>query len=318
MENGTEVLDAETGVQKYQGSDMAAMELSIEAMKQRVVLVKRMYDSVMVNGVDYGKIPGCGDKPVLLKGGAEKLGMLFKLSPSFSVTRDNLESGHREYHITCNLVNTHGAIVASADASASTLESKHRYRGSAVVCPACGKETIIRGRKEYGGGWLCYAAKGGCGTKFRDGDGSIEGQATGRAENKDIADTYNTVLKMGEKRAFVAAILFATGASSYFTQDIEDAAKNDVAPKIEPAEPARPKQGETTIREPGDDDVLDAPELDKHARLVGIKQAITHGDDLEREEAWGVWVKVQLDYPPETNREIGKLYASMKKGGNVK
>jgi hypothetical protein len=34
-------------------------------------------------------------------------------------------------------------------------------------CPKCGKTgTIIKGREEYGGGFLCFAKKGGCGAKF--------------------------------------------------------------------------------------------------------------------------------------------------------
>lgn len=41
-------------------------------------------------------------------------------------------------------------------------------------------------------------------------------------ENPDIADTYNTVLKMAKKRAYVDGILSATAASDIFTQDIED------------------------------------------------------------------------------------------------
>lgn len=43
-----------------------------------------------------------------------------------------------------------------------------------------------------------------------------------RIENPDIADVYNTCLKMANKRALVAAVLNTTGASDLFTQDIED------------------------------------------------------------------------------------------------
>jgi hypothetical protein len=43
-----------------------------------------------------------------------------------------------------------------------------------------------------------------------------------KMENPDIADQYNTVLKMAKKRAHVDAILTATGASDIFTQDVED------------------------------------------------------------------------------------------------
>jgi hypothetical protein len=34
-----------------------------------------------------------------------------------------------------------------------------------TLCPVCGKDAIIQGKPEYGGGWLCYKAKGGCGWK---------------------------------------------------------------------------------------------------------------------------------------------------------
>ena len=43
-----------------------------------------------------------------------------------------------------------------------------------------------------------------------------------QVENPDIADTYNTVLKMAKKRSHVDAILTATAASDIFTQDLED------------------------------------------------------------------------------------------------
>ena len=37
---------------------------------------------------------------------------------------------------------------------------------TSTLCPNCGKDAIIKGKEEYGGGWLCYKAKGGCGAKF--------------------------------------------------------------------------------------------------------------------------------------------------------
>ena len=43
-----------------------------------------------------------------------------------------------------------------------------------------------------------------------------------RAENPDIADIYNTCLKMSKKRSVIDAVLTATGASAIFTQDIEE------------------------------------------------------------------------------------------------
>jgi hypothetical protein len=37
-----------------------------------------------------------------------------------------------------------------------------------LVCPTCGKPSMIKGKAEYGGGWLCFKKKGGCGAKFTD------------------------------------------------------------------------------------------------------------------------------------------------------
>lgn len=102
------------------------------------------------------------------------------------------------------------------------MESKWRFRKAEQKCPSCGKETIIKGKKDYGGGWLCYGKKGGCGAKFKDGDPAIENQNMGRVEHDNPADYYNTCLKMAKKRALVDAILTATAASDIFTQDVED------------------------------------------------------------------------------------------------
>jgi len=43
-----------------------------------------------------------------------------------------------------------------------------------------------------------------------------------RAENEDIADCYNTVLKIAKKRAHIDATLTVTGAADLFTQDLID------------------------------------------------------------------------------------------------
>jgi predicted RNA-binding Zn-ribbon protein involved in translation (DUF1610 family) len=82
----------------------------------------------------------------------------------------------------------HGQVIAEGDGSCNSRETKYRYRTSERVCPACGQATIIKGRDDYGGGWLCYAKKGGCGAKYKDGDKTIEEQKTGRIPNPDIAD----------------------------------------------------------------------------------------------------------------------------------
>jgi hypothetical protein len=65
-----------------------------------------------------------------------------------------------------------------------------------------------------------------------------------RIPNPDFADSSNTVLKMAQKRALVAACLVVTNASAFFTQDVEDmpfAESIDVAVVREPEPKTEPE-----------------------------------------------------------------------------
>lgn len=81
-----------------------------------------------------------------------------------------------------------------------------------------------------------------------------EGARRAKIENEDIADTYNTVLKMAKKRAQIDATLTVTGAADMFTQDlIEDEDEPKRAPVAMPQEikqdaaPKAPDAGELVI-----------------------------------------------------------------------
>jgi hypothetical protein len=201
-------------------------EMSVKAVVDRKRKIQEVLEAVMKEGEHYGKIPGCGDKPTLFKAGAEVLAVTFGLAPRFVVTKTDLSNGHREYEVVCTLRHiASGLDVGEGLGAATTMESKHRWRGSGRKCPECGSATIIKGQAQYGGGWLCFAKKGGCGQKWKEGDQAIEAQEAGRIENPDPADLYNTVLKMAKKRAQVDATLTAVGASDILTQDLEDLAQ---------------------------------------------------------------------------------------------
>ena len=204
--------------------------LSAEEVISQVQLIQRIMAAVMKEGDHYGVIPGT-EKPTLLKPGAEKLCVTFRLAPVpvAEEVRD-LGNGHREVTVKLRLEHIPtGRMYGYGVGSCSTMESKYRYRKSERECPHCGKETIIKGRPEYGGGWLCYSKKGGCGEKFLEDDPVIKEQMTGRKENPDLADQYNVTLKMAFKRAYVAATLTATAASDLFHQDLEEMAENEDA-----------------------------------------------------------------------------------------
>jgi hypothetical protein len=49
----------------------------------------------------------------------------------------------------------------------TSTETNHPVATSGPVCTACGKP-LLKSKPEYGGGWYCYAKKGGCGKKFTD------------------------------------------------------------------------------------------------------------------------------------------------------
>jgi len=245
--------------------------MSVQDLIEREKAIQYLVDNVMVEGVDFGWIPGTRPKdaakpgeykakPTLFKAGAERACSFFGYAPKF-VPQEVVEQWTPEqygeplfyYRYECNLAKD-GHAVGSGIGSATTWESKYRYRKGERECPDCGKSgTIIKGKAEYGGGWLCFGKKGGCGAKFADGDERIESQVVEQIANPDVADVINTVQKMAQKRAYVAATLTATGLSGRFTQDLEDmpapAPKQVEQPKAESAPAKRTVRTQPT--EPG-------------------------------------------------------------------
>jgi hypothetical protein len=199
------------------------------AVRRRNFLVE-VAKNLMTAGIDYGVIPGTGSKPTLLKPGAERLCTLFGLSPELREVSsvedwDGTGEGHGEplfYYRYRVRLTKNGILLGEGDGSCSSRETKYRWRAGERKCPKCGKPAIIKGREEFGGGWLCFGKKGGCGAKFKAGDSAIEGQAAERTVNPDIADVVNTIQKMATKRALIAAVLIATNASEFYSQDLED------------------------------------------------------------------------------------------------
>lgn len=189
-----DAMTEETAVTVVQQSQ----QLSIRQVADRVNLVHEVLEKVLKKNTHYGTVPGCGSKMVLLKPGADVLAMTFRLVPRFEITRTDLENGHREYDVTCSMSGIEGNLLGQGVGSASTMEKKYRYR--------------------YEGGTWDPAQGKKVGAK--------------KIENEDIADCYNTVLKMAKKRAHIDATLTVTGAADIFTQDLID----EDEPKKKPVE----------------------------------------------------------------------------------
>lgn len=222
--------------------------VNADELVARLDVIREAQEKAMVKDVDFGVIPGT-DKPTLYKPGAEKLGVLFQLD----IQLENEKTWGPGDHLT---VMSHATVYHAPTGSrlgygegvCTTRERKYAKRRLERACPACGKAAVIKGKAEYGGGWLCWKKRDGCGAKYQDGDPDIENQEAGEVENPDLPDLWNTVVKMAEKRARVDAVLAVTGASALFTQDAEDMAPPD--PPAPSAEDQGVEPGEVAMASP--------------------------------------------------------------------
>lgn len=239
----------------YSSRAVVYVESLKEESEQRGILAQYVQCN-MVEGTDYGVIPGNKSR-TLLKPGAEKLVELFRCRAEYTQTRviEDWDKPlfHYEFLCTIHLLSTN-AIVAQGVGSANSREAKYRWRSEERKCPNCGKATIIKGKAEYGGGWLCFGKKGGCGAKFQEGDTSIESQAVGRVENPDVFDCVNTILKVAKKRALVDASISLARCSDLFTQDMDDDVRNEPAQQTRQQQQSQPQPQQQSAR-PSDEEL---------------------------------------------------------------
>ena len=177
-------------------------ELTAKEIKAQVNLIQSVMEAVMKDGVHYGKIPGCGEKPTLLKPGAEKIMATFRLAADPGV--EDLSQGNIvRYRVTVKLTDFKGNFVGAGIGECSSEEEKYHWKKA--ICDEEFNATPEDQRREK---W-CKGYQGGKNYQVK--------QIT---TNK--ADVANTVLKMAKKRALIDAVLTATAASDIFNQDLED------------------------------------------------------------------------------------------------
>lgn len=163
--------------------------------------VQQVMQAVMKPNVHYGAIPGAGDKPTLLKSGAEVLCMTFRIADRYEVT-DLSRDGSIRYRVNCvGEHQTSGATLGSGLGECSSDEEKYRWRKA--VCAEEFNATPETHRR------LKFGRKQG-------------GHYTVQQVRTESADLANTVLKMACKRAKIAMVLNVTAASDMFSQDLED------------------------------------------------------------------------------------------------
>jgi hypothetical protein len=245
------ILQQSSAVQAF----MPIMELQQVAHRHNAV--NAFIDSTFREGIDYGVIPGT-NKPTLLKPGAERICTLFGWTARFTIDEKIVTWDGPEpmayYQVTCSLYRG-DYLIAEGTGSASTRESKYRYRwvAEADVPDHLDKATLPQkdGTQTFKE-WEFALKKRETGGKYGKpesyweqfdkaiADGSVKvttedlkdrptrrfavtiGARVFRIPNPDIFDQFNTVLKMAFKRGHVAVALTAGNLSDRFTQDTED------------------------------------------------------------------------------------------------
>lgn len=267
-----------------------AMPLSAPQIQAQVNLIQEVMKAVMKDGEHYGKIPGCGDKPSLLKPGAEKLMFTFRLVADPEVEVFELYHptvhGHREYRVKVRISSMSGTYMGGGVGSCSTLESKYRYRGGEKTTTETQVPKEYWNLKKEGKAVEAQEIIGGKGFGVMKQDGAwVVCELGEKQEHDNPADFYNTCEKMAKKRALVDATLTVTAASDIFTQDIEELVDNgvmkptEVKPAPAPIKEPQKKSDAMQIKDP------DAKASDAQIKAICAmlsKAGVT--DDLERHQ----------------------------------
>ena len=189
---------------------MASTEpLSYADIRRNTQLVKKAVKEVMLKDADYGTIPGCGDKPALLKPGAEKLMLLFKLGCFLDVVNQS-EHDLVKYVIKTRIVHIPtGRELGIGVGSCSSDEEKYKWKKA--ICDEEFDATPEERRriKFYAGKFDYKTRKRGPATQVKQ-------------IRTNPSDLDNTILKMAAKRSKVDGVITVTGASDILLQGEDD------------------------------------------------------------------------------------------------
>lgn len=191
--------------------------MDVTAHQDAIQAIQLVMRDVMKPGIHFGKVPGCGDKPVLLKPGAEKIMATFGIRPEVHEEQIPEPNGHVRYRVKVRALSHDGTFLGEGIGECSTSENK--YAWESAVCEEQWEATPPSMRR----------------IKYRQSGGHVH-------QDKQIqanpADKANTVLKMAKKRALVDVVLTVTAASDLFHQDLEE----DAEEQGEAPAPIKPPQ----------------------------------------------------------------------------
>ena len=196
--------------------------LNIDSLKGRLQLIEEVKSQVMVEGEDYGIIPGT-PKPTLYKPGAEKLCITFMLDPEYEEVAVTETPDFVSYRIRCTLYHQGTGIrIGSGLGACNSREEKYRWthKTDPVDPPKMVPKSYWDARNSGDSKEMKRIL--GEGMRAAKIDGAWMVCHDTRVENDNPLSLQNTIYKMSCKRSLVAAVLNATGASHKYTQDMED------------------------------------------------------------------------------------------------
>jgi hypothetical protein len=166
--------------------------------------LRAMQLAILRKGVDYDTIPGMGDRPTLLKPGAEKLLQWFGFG--FTCERDETErdADGQRLGVTYRCTVTKG-LPGGGQVTVATCEGYAGYDEERFF------QTAEQARAKAEANERKWASKDNRPPRAWKWE-----NATGHRA------PWNTVIKMSQKRALVGAAIDATAAAGLFTQDLED------------------------------------------------------------------------------------------------
>lgn len=266
--------------------------LTAVEIKTQVNLIQEVMVAVMKDGHHYGKVPGCGDKKVLLKPGAEKIMMTFRLAADPQIEEIPTDDGIT-FRVICRITNqVTGLFLGSGVGECSTKEDKYQWRSA--VCNEEYEATPEDQRR----------------IKWKKGYQNSKATQTKQVKTNP-ADLANTVLKMGKKRALVDAVLTVTGASDIFEQDLEDMDPALVQRDKDADKPPvkAPQKTADKKKPPIQND--DGPSDKQLKAIFAILGALGYDSNKMKHEAINEYLENELPAPVESAKELSKAQASI-------
>lgn len=196
-----EVVEQNLPAVQEQPQAMAVMRpvLNVQGMIDQQRELAEITRGALEEGRDYGKIPGAGEKPTLLKPGAERLCAAYGLAVSYEITEREVD---------------HTIVLPWVKRK---KKWNNKFQG----------DRSFEWEEEHGEASGLYRYVVECHLSDRR-TGQIVGSGLGMASSTEAKycdrprDLENTILKMAQKRALITVVLNVLALSDRFTQDIED------------------------------------------------------------------------------------------------